>query len=98
MAYNQARKSAGEPSSTSNRLEVLEDEDLVEMVNAGLLPFIVMDEHKARFWQKDFPGITIHDAPCSGKGASSPGGAQGEPQLLAMLNEQIRRCAARRRG
>ncbi len=53
MAYNQARKSAGEPLiDLQPASEVLEDEDLVEMVNAGLLPFIVMDEHKARFWQK----------------------------------------------
>lgn len=64
MAYNQARKAAGEPLiDIQPASEVLEDEDLVEMVNAGLLPFIVMDEHKARFWQKIFPKITIHDDP-----------------------------------
>ena len=59
------------------------------MVNAGLLPFIVMDEHKARFWQKIFPAIRIHEQPVFRQGGHRLGGAQESPQLLAMLNEQI---------
>jgi len=39
--------------------EYLEDEDLLEMMNAGLLPMIVMDAHKANFWKRIFPDITI---------------------------------------
>ena len=35
--------------------EALEDEDLIEMVNAGLIPFIVVDKHKADFWKQVFP-------------------------------------------
>ena len=42
--------------------ENLEDEDLLEMVNAGLLPAIVMDSHKAHFWRQIFPGIMLHEA------------------------------------
>ena len=40
--------------------ENLEDEDLLEMVNAGLLPMIVMDSHKAEFWVQIFDKITLH--------------------------------------
>lgn len=40
--------------------ENLEDEDLLEMVNAGLLPMIVMDSHKAKFWKQIFDKITLH--------------------------------------
>ncbi len=40
--------------------ETLEDEDLVEMVNAGLIPLIVVDKHKADFWKQIFPKITVH--------------------------------------
>ena len=90
-AYNQARKAAGEPLvDIQPAPEALEDEDLVEMVNAGLLPFIVMDEHKARFWQKIFPAIRIHAQPVFRQGGVIAWAVRKEsPQLLAMLNEQI---------
>lgn len=37
--------------------ENLEDEDLIEMVNAGVIPFIVVDQHKAGIWAKIFPNV-----------------------------------------
>ena len=40
--------------------ENLEDEDLLEMVNGGLLPMIVMDSHKAEFWAQIFDKITLN--------------------------------------
>jgi membrane-bound lytic murein transglycosylase MltF len=41
--------------------ELFEDEDLLEMVNAGLIPMIVMDSHKAHFWTQIFDKIKVHD-------------------------------------
>ena len=41
--------------------ENLEDEDLLEMVNAGLIPMIIVDHHKAKFWLKIFDKIQVHD-------------------------------------
>ena len=32
--------------------ENLEDEDLLEMLNAGLIPLVVVDSHKAEFWSR----------------------------------------------
>jgi membrane-bound lytic murein transglycosylase MltF len=40
--------------------ERLEDEDLLEMVNAGLLPRIVVDDYLARLWAKVFSDIRIY--------------------------------------
>jgi len=40
----------------------LEDEDLVEMLNAGLVPLIVIDKHVADLWKRVFPKVTVHDA------------------------------------
>jgi membrane-bound lytic murein transglycosylase MltF len=40
--------------------EYLEDEDLLEMVNAGLIPMIVIDSHKGEFWTQIFDNITLH--------------------------------------
>jgi len=41
--------------------EHLEDEDLLEMVNAGLVPYIIVDSHKAKFWAKIFKHITVRE-------------------------------------
>lgn len=40
--------------------EYLEDEDLLEMMNAGLIPMIVIDSHKGRFWKQIFKDLTLH--------------------------------------
>jgi membrane-bound lytic murein transglycosylase MltF len=39
--------------------ELLEAEDLLEMVNAGLIATTVMDDYKAEFWKKVFPDIVV---------------------------------------
>jgi len=40
--------------------EALEDEDLIEMANAGLIPLTVVDRHIVDFWKQIFPKIVIH--------------------------------------
>lgn len=100
VAYNEARKAAGEPLiDIKPASEELEDEDLVEMVNAGLLPFIVMDEHKARFWKKIFPAIQIHEQPVFRDGGVIAWAVRKEsPKLLAMLNDQIKALRGKATG
>ncbi|HEB69948.1 MAG TPA: lytic transglycosylase F [Desulfobulbus sp.] len=41
--------------------ENLEDEDILEMVEAGLVGLTVVDSHKARFWAGIFPKIKLHE-------------------------------------
>jgi membrane-bound lytic murein transglycosylase MltF len=41
--------------------ESLEDEDLMEMVNAGLLPYVIVDNPKANIWAKVFTGLKLRD-------------------------------------
>ena len=41
--------------------ELLEAEDLLEMVNAGLIPTTVLDDYKAEFWQRVFPKIVVRE-------------------------------------
>jgi membrane-bound lytic murein transglycosylase MltF len=38
----------------------LEDEDLLEMANAGLVPYVVVDDYLARFWANVFPGLKLN--------------------------------------
>ncbi len=40
--------------------ENLEDSDLLEMVNAGLIPMTIVDSHKAKFWAGIFDNIKVH--------------------------------------
>jgi membrane-bound lytic murein transglycosylase MltF len=71
--------------------EELEDEDLLEMVNAGLIPTIVVDRFKARFWQQIFTKVSF-EPPV----AISSGDAIGwmlrknSPQLKALVNDFVR--------
>jgi membrane-bound lytic murein transglycosylase MltF len=39
----------------------LEDDDLLEMANAGLIRIIIVDDYVAGFWKQVFPNITVHD-------------------------------------
>ncbi len=49
---------AGKPPITIVPLpETLEDEDFLEMLNAGLLEYIVVDDWKARLWAQVLPDI-----------------------------------------
>jgi membrane-bound lytic murein transglycosylase MltF len=39
--------------------ENLEDEDILEMLNAGLIKVVVVDDHIASFWKQIFPKIVL---------------------------------------
>ena len=40
--------------------EYLEDEDILEMMNAGLIPMTVIDSHKGTFWVQIFKDLKLH--------------------------------------
>jgi len=74
--------------------ETLEDEDLIEMVNAGLVPLIIVDKHKADFWKQIFPHITVHDGVAVRTGGDTAWAIrQGSPQLKAAVNDFMARHA-----
>ena len=50
------------PVDIQEASESLEDDNLLEMVNAGLHPAVVVDDYLADFWKKVFTKITVHDA------------------------------------
>ncbi|MFP2421219.1 transglycosylase SLT domain-containing protein [Pseudescherichia vulneris] len=67
--------------------EALEDEDLIEMLNAGLVPMIVVDRHKALFWKQVFPKIQVHEDIVLRDHADIAWAVRKDsPQLLALLN------------
>jgi membrane-bound lytic murein transglycosylase MltF len=40
--------------------EQLEDEDVLEMVSAGLVPITIVDSHKGEFWAQMLPKLVLH--------------------------------------
>jgi membrane-bound lytic murein transglycosylase MltF len=69
----------------------LEDEDILEMVNAGLVKITVVDDHIANFWKQIFTGIAVHDqAAVRTGGVVAMALRQGSPQLKAELDAFVK--------
>jgi len=74
--------------------ETLEDEDLIEMLNAGLIPLIVVDKHKALFWLQVFPKISVHEEIAVRTGGNIAWAIRkNSPQLKAAVDDFISRNA-----
>lgn len=72
--------------------EYLEDSDLLEMVNVGLIPMVVVDDHKAKFWAQIFKKTTLHPEITINKGGAVAWGMRkGSPKLEQITNEFIRK-------
>ncbi|MDR6756497.1 membrane-bound lytic murein transglycosylase MltF [Mycoplana sp. BE70] len=70
--------------------ENLEDEDLMEMVNAGLLPWAIVDQHKAAIWSKVFTDLTVRDdIVFADHGQIAWAIRKDSPQLKAVLNSFV---------
>ena len=71
--------------------ETFEDEDLLEMVNAGLIPMIVMDSHKAHFWEQIFDNIKVHPTIAVRNGGEIAWCFRKDsPKLKAVVNEFVK--------
>jgi membrane-bound lytic murein transglycosylase MltF len=65
----------------------LEDDDVLEMVNAGLIPAIVVDDYLAKFWKKVLPNIVVHEnVAVHAGGTLAVAVRKNNPQLVAALN------------
>jgi len=68
--------------------EYLEDEDLLEMMNANLIPMIVIDSHKGRFWKQIFEDLTLHpDIKLRTGGQIAWAMRKNSPKLKAIVND-----------
>jgi len=71
--------------------EFLEDSDLLEMVNSGLIPLVVVDDHKARFWAEIFDKITLYpDIAVHEGGDIGWAFRKKSPQLAKEVNEFLK--------
>jgi membrane-bound lytic murein transglycosylase MltF len=93
VALNQKFAAEQKPPVTLQEApETLEDEDLLEMLNAGLIAIIIVDKHKADFWKQIFPQLTVHDTVAVRTGGEVAWAMRkGSPQLKATLGDFVRR-------
>jgi membrane-bound lytic murein transglycosylase MltF len=68
----------------------LEDEDLLEMVAAGILPWLVVDEHKATLWVDVIPGLELHDELALREDAAIAWALRKQtPELMALVDRFV---------
>ena len=88
VALNGRLKAKGKPPVVI--LEIpgnLEDDDVLEMVNADLIPITVVDDYLVEFWKKVFTNLTVHDTVTLRTGASlALPVRKNSPLLVAELN------------
>jgi membrane-bound lytic murein transglycosylase MltF len=91
--FNAALAAAGKPPVRIRAApEVLADEDILEMVNAGLVPMTMVDDYIAEFWRQVFPDLTLNTAAAvRTAGQTAMMVRRNSPKLLAELNAFIAR-------
>ncbi|SEH07950.1 MltF family protein [Candidatus Venteria ishoeyi] len=72
--------------------EYLEDADLLEMVNASMIPMVIVDSHKAKFWVEVFDQIRVYsDIAVNTGGSIGWAIRKNSPQLKQQLNSFIKK-------
>jgi membrane-bound lytic murein transglycosylase MltF len=84
------KKSRKKPVKISPADENFEDEDLLEMANAGLVSFIVVDEHKAAAWGPVFENVKLYpDIAVRTGGETAWAFRKNSPKLKEVVNRFV---------
>jgi membrane-bound lytic murein transglycosylase MltF len=90
---NEQLKARGKPVVIIDEApDVLEDDDILEMVNAGLAPITVVDDYLAEFWTQVFTGITVHKSVALRTGGRlAVAFRKDNPKLREAVNDWLRK-------
>lgn len=88
VALNGTRASDGaRPIRIMPAEEALEDYDLAELVDVGVMPAIILDSHKAGLYAQLFKHLTVHDDLAINEGGEIAWAIRkGSPQLINATN------------
>ncbi len=88
-ALNEKRKKEGKPEIPVDEAdERLEDYDLLDMVNVGVIPTVIVDSHKAKLWGQIFDRIKVHEDLAVNTGGSIAWATRKDsPKLMKAVNE-----------
>lgn len=82
------RKAGKKPAALRLVPDALEDEDMMDMVSAGVIPIIVVDDWKAKLWAGMLKDLRIHEEiKVSSGGHIGWAFREKSPQLAAIINE-----------
>jgi membrane-bound lytic murein transglycosylase MltF len=97
VRLNESLAARGKPPVTIKPApEPLEDDDLLEMVNAGLVEMTVVDDFVAEFWRQVFPKIqVVSAAPVAVGGEIAIGVRKNNPKLLQAVNAWVKKYGPR---
>jgi len=91
-----ARTALPQPPKTSQNVPTnsartrLDEDDLIEMVNAGLLPATVAMQHRASLWEQVLPNIKLHEDIVVGSGGQLAWVVRKDnPKLKQLLDKFI---------
>jgi membrane-bound lytic murein transglycosylase MltF len=88
---NQRFKQAGKPEIEIKAVDPnLTEEDLLEMVNAGLIPATVAFNFRAQLWSKVFSNLVVTPAVLKEDGQMGWAMRKGSPQLKAVMDDFIK--------
>src|SRR5262249_3920511 len=89
---NERLRAAGKPPVTIKEADAnLEDEDILDMVNAGLVGITVMDDLIAGFWARIYDGLAVHnDLSIAEEDKIGWAAQKGTPRLVGLMNEFIK--------
>jgi len=96
-ALNEKRKKEGKPEIPVHEAdERLEDYDLLDMVNVGVIPAVIVDSHKAKLWAQIFEKIKVHeDLAVNTGGAIAWAMRKDSTKLMKVVNGFVKK---RRKG
>jgi len=71
--------------------EYLEDEDFLELVNNGVIPWTIVDSHIGEFWDQIFENITLHpNIAIDSDGEIGWAFRRDSPQFATVVNEFVK--------
>jgi membrane-bound lytic murein transglycosylase MltF len=90
---NEQLKARGKPAVVIDEApDVLEDDDILEMVNAGLAPITIVDDYLADFWSKVFKDIKVRsDIAVRSGGNLAVAFRKENPKLREVVNAWLRK-------
>ena len=87
---NQLKKAGRKQIKIIKADPFLEDEDILEMVNAGIIPITAVDEHLAEPWSKVFENLTLYpNLAVRTGGKLACAFRKNSPKLKKMINEFV---------
>ena len=88
---NQRFKQSGKPEIRIKLADQnLTEEDLLEMVNAGMIPATVSMDFRAQLWSKVFSNIVVTPAVVKEEGQVGFAMRKGSPQLKAVMDDFVK--------